>query len=258
MKNEKLIVLFFLLLFCSTAGAQDEMLHRRMSRVLDLLNATEAPADSTVMRALDSLALSGANYYGWACDYAEAVFADRRSPRRDESRLLPVWRQIVTCDSADVARRSRAADRLRLAESNRPGTVARDFEMMLPDGTSTTLHSIEAPYILLLIGDPDCPACARQAAVLNSEPVVSEALSSGRMKAVAVGVGASEAEWRSRLSAFPSTWMVAFDKWDYISRGDTYDLSSLPLLLLLDGQHRVVLRDARQEDIVRVLHTDLF
>lgn len=253
MKNEKWIVLVLLLLGCTAAGAQDDRLSRAMGRVLDLLNATEAPADSSVSQALDSLALCGANYYGWACDYAEAVFGDRRSPRRDESRLLPVWRQQLTCDSADVARRSRAADRLRLAESNRPGTVARDFEMMLADGSSVTLHSIEAPYTLLLIGDPDCPACARQAESLSREPAVREALGSGRMKAVAVGVGASEAEWRSRLGAFPKEWTLAFDKWDYISRGDTYDLSSLPLLLVLDAQHRVVLRDARQDDIVRLL-----
>lgn len=247
------ILLFILLTVPATASAQDGQLRRCLGRVLDLFNATTAPQDSVLTAALDSLALTDARVYRWACDYAETVFDDRRSPRRDESRLLPVWRQVAACDSADVAMRSRAADRLRLAGNKRPGAVARDFEMMLADGSSTTLHEQEAPYILLFIGNPDCHACSEQIAALEREPVVREAVADGKMKVVAVSVGASEAEWRSHLNEFPATWTVGFDKWDYISRGDTYDLRSLPLMLVLDDGHRILISDAREDDIVRLL-----
>lgn len=244
-----LLLSLTLLLSAASAVAQQRSLRAKVGAAMQLLQNPQS-ADSLLTAALDSVALADTTAYRGLCSYAEQLLDNPNSPLRNEQRLVVVLQSELRTTAADAAMRSRAADRLKLAMANRPGTVAKDFEMMLTDGSSTTLHELQAPLILLFINDPDCHACGQTIAWLQRQETFTRAVVSGRLLVVAVAVTPSEAQWRSRLSEYPEEWTVALDKWNYISDGLSFDLRALPTLCLMDAEHRVVLKDARPEQLV--------
>lgn len=249
----KIFSLALVLLLCAAnVGAQQRSLRAKVGTAMKILKNPQSP-DSTLAAALDTVALADTLTYRQLCGYAEQLLDNPNSPLHNEQRLIVVLQSELRSEASDVAMRSRAADRLKLALANRPGTVAKDFEMLLTDGSSTTLHELTAPLILLFLGDPSCHACGKTASWLQRQEAFTGAVRSGRLMVVAVAVTPSEAEWRSRLAELPAEWTAALDKWNYISDGLSYDLRALPTLCLLDSGHRVVLKDPRPEQLVRWL-----
>lgn len=249
-----------LVLLAAPVVAQRGSVRSKVGKVVKLVTAAKDTTDSALTAyaealtaALDTLAEADSMAYRSVCDYAEQVFDNPASAKRSEERFVLLLRHQLSSPASDVAMRSRAADRLHLLMANRPGTVATDLSMMLADGSETRLHEMQAPLTLLFINDPDCLNCRQTVRKLQQSETFTRAVESGRLSVVALATMTDEAQWRGSLGEMPPQWKAAFDKWELVAGGRDYDISSLPSLYLLDGEHRVLLRHCTTKQLLDYL-----
>ena len=76
-------------------------------------------------------------------------------------------------------------------------------------------------------------------------------LNSGRLKLLAVTPEADYEEWMNH--AYPSNWLVGYDKEEVIYEQRLYDIQRLPCLYLLDKNKRVLLKEADYDRLCKYL-----
>ena len=141
---------------------------------------------------------------------------------------------------------------LKLLKRNNPGNTATDFTFYLSDGTRRTLAGIPVRNnrLLLLFYDPECESCHEVLLQMASDATLAEAVRNGKLSVLAVYTEGNDEAWRKALPDMPKGWIVGTDR-EVIKLGALYDLKAMPSLYLLDGNKRVVLKDASYERIVR-------
>lgn len=150
---------------------------------------------------------------------------------------------------------SRFGFRLSLLRRNNPGDRATDFTYYLPDGTRRTLFATSAKNdrLLLVFYDPECESCHEVLQQMAADVSLAEAVQSGQLSVLAVYTEGNEKAWRKALPDMPRGWAVGTDR-EAVKTGALYDLKAMPSLYLLDGQKRVLLKDAAYEAVRRSLH----
>lgn len=148
------------------------------------------------------------------------------------------------------AMRSAYRFKLELIRRNNVGDKATDFTYYLPDGTRRTLAAtpVKGDRLLLVFYDPECESCHEVLLQMATDTALAEAVRTGRLSVLAVYTEGNEEAWRKALLDMPEGWTVATDR-EAVKTGALYDLKAMPSLYLLDGQKRVVLKDAAYEKI---------
>lgn len=143
------------------------------------------------------------------------------------------------------AMRSAYRFKLELVKRNNVGDRATDFTYYLPDGTRRTLAatSIKNDRLLLMFYDPECESCHEVLLQMAADRALAEAVKAGRVSVLAVYTEGNDEAWRKALPDMPRGWTVGTDH-EAVKQGALYDLKAMPSLYLLDGQKRVVLKDA--------------
>lgn len=144
--------------------------------------------------------------------------------------------------------------KLELVRRNNPGDRATDFTYYLPDGTRCTLGTTPTKNdrLLLVFYDPECESCHEVLQQMAADASLAEAVQSGKLNVLAVYTEGNEEAWRKALPDMPDKWIVGTDR-EVVKTGVLYDLKAMPSLYLLDGQKRVLLKDAAYEQIQREL-----
>ena len=150
----------------------------------------------------------------------------------------------------DDAQRSTCDFRLKLLRRNNPGDRATDFAYYLPDGTRRSLAAtrVKNNRLLLMFYDPECESCHEVLLRMAADKTLAEAVAAGRITVLAVYTEGNEAAWRKALPDMPEGWTVGTDR-EAVKNGALYDLKAMPTLYLLDGEKKVVLKDAGYERI---------
>lgn len=145
--------------------------------------------------------------------------------------------------------------KLELVRRNNPGDRATDFTYYLPDGTRRTLAATPAKNdrLLLVFYDPECESCHEVLQQMAADASLAAAVQSGKLSVLAVYTEGNEEAWRKALPDMPRGWTVCTDR-EAVKQGALYDLKAMPSLYLLDGQKRVLLKDAAYEAVRRSLH----
>ncbi|WP_294588783.1 DUF5106 domain-containing protein [uncultured Phocaeicola sp.] len=145
--------------------------------------------------------------------------------------------------------------KLELVRRNNPGDRATDFTYYLPDGTRCTLGTTPTKNdrLLLVFYDPECESCHEVLQQMAADASLAEAVQSGKLSVLAVYTEGNEEAWRKALPDMPDKWIVGTDR-EVVKTGALYDLKAMPSLYLLDGQKRVLLKDAAYEAVRRSLH----
>lgn len=145
--------------------------------------------------------------------------------------------------------------RRKLLSRNRVGTQASNFVYYLPDGTSRSLASttVRGNYLLLVFYDPECGSCHEVLERMKTDEVLNEAVRTKQVSVLAVYTEGNEAVWRKTLADMPKEWTVGTDR-EAVKSGALYDLRAMPSLYLLDGQKRVLLKDAPPEAVKSALN----
>lgn len=206
------------------------------------------PYSPKAQAAVDTLvnrSLAGEEMFYHFISLADKYLYEPNSPMHDEELHILVLRAQVENPRLAEIDKIRPRHLLTIALKNRPGDVAEDFAVTCRDGSRKRLSEIEAEYILLYFNDPDCEECRRMKQRLASSSAVNALLESGRLKLLSVCVEGKTAAWDK--AAFPAGWIDGYDAGQRLTRESVYDLKAMPSLYLLDGEKRVILKDAPLE-----------
>ena len=149
---------------------------------------------------------------------------------------------------------SRFSFRLNLLKRNNPGDWATDFTYYLPDGNRCTLAAtpVKGDRLLLVFYDPECESCHAVLGQMTASAALAKAVQTGRISVLAIYTEGNEEVWRKALPDMPEGWTIGADH-EAVKTGALYDLKAMPSLYLLDGQKKVLLKDAAFEEISRFL-----
>lgn len=152
------------------------------------------------------------------------------------------------------ARRSSFDFKLRLLRRNKVGDKATDFTYYLPDGQKKSLAatSTRGNRLLLVFYDPECESCHEVLREMTADASLAEAVKAGRVTVLAVYTEGNQEAWRKGLADMPEGWIIGTDR-QKVKEEALYDLKAMPSLYLLDGQKRVLLKDAPLGQIREVL-----
>lgn len=152
------------------------------------------------------------------------------------------------------ARRSSFDFKLRLLRRNKVGDKATDFSYYLPDGQKKSLvaTSVRGNRLLLVFYDPECESCHEVLREMTADVSLAGAVKAGRVTVLAVYTEGNQKAWRKGLADMPEGWIIGTDR-QKVKEEALYDLKAMPSLYLLDGQKRVLLKDAPLGQIREVL-----
>lgn len=219
-----------------------------------------APADMASASLCDMLrrAETDADMYRRFAELSEHYFYDPNSPLRNEELYISVLDELLAASELDSLEKLRPAYQRMMISKNRVGTVAADIVYETPNGRSSSLRSLRAPYVLLFFHDPDCATCRALTAELDRSPVLQAAIDAGQLVVLTIYPDADEQAWRNHVADMPHKgWIHGWDRAQLLNAGDIYDLRARPSLYLLDKDKRVLIKDiARVEPIEERFRSD--
>lgn len=175
---------------------------------------------------------------------AREVLADPNSPLRDDELYMPVLRVRIASPFTDEATRERCLNRLDILSQNRLGHKANNIRYTLADGFEGTLYGIKAEYTLVFINNPGCEMCRTVREGICSSEILMKAVSSGRLKVLAIYPDQDLDEWLNYRSEMPKDWINGYDRECVMRTEGTYNLTAIPSLYLLDKDKTVLIKDA--------------
>ena len=177
-------------------------------------------------------------------ELAELYLYDANSPMRDEELYLAFLEVFMQQKPQDEGVYARLEFQQELAMKNRVGQAATDFVYTRADGAKGRLSgTAEGKPLLLVFHDPDCVQCRETMAFLEESAVLAEAVKAGKVAVLAVYTEGYEEVWQAHKDGLPAGWISANDH-AAVKTQLLYDLKAMPTLYLLDGEHRVALKDA--------------
>lgn len=184
---------------------------------------------------------------------AEKYLYDPNSPMRDERAFVWLAEGAMKAPALAAADRERMELLCEAARKNAVGAVAADFAFTAEDG-SGTLHRFcnGGKRTVLIFYDPGCETCIQAKKQLESDPVMTQLLGSGRLRVLAVYPDGDGELWRGSLSSFPAGWTPALER-GVIDSEDLYELPAMPTIYLLDSEARVILKDPSPDALLRYL-----
>ena len=181
--------------------------------------------------------------FGMFVTAAREVLSDPNSFLRDDELYMPVLRARIASAFTDDATRERCRYRLDILSQNRIGHKANDIRSTLADGSEGTLYRIKADYTLIFINNPGCEMCRTVREGICSSGILTRAISSGRLKVLAIYPDEDLAEWHKYRNEMPDGWINGYDRECVMRSKGTYNLAAIPSLYLLDKDKTVLIKD---------------
>ena len=181
--------------------------------------------------------------YNYFIKMAEQWLYDPNSPMRNDEYYIPFVEHVVASSKVADEHKIRYQYLQQVLYRNRPGSKAEDVIYTTASGSTGRLYNISASYVLLMFYNPDCKECKQTTAQLKSATAISAAVTSGKLKVLAVYPDEKIDIWRNHINDIPESWINGYDKTQAVRNNQTYDLKAIPMLYLLDKDKKVVLKD---------------
>lgn len=178
---------------------------------------------------------------------------DPNSPVRCEDFYQPFVAKLAEGDLAPEEMKMQYEFQARMCAMNAMGTPAADFPFTDTRGRRRTLYGIEADYILLIFGNPDCTACKELVVDMESSPQVTDLCASGRLKVVDIFIDREVDQWKARVADYPARWINGYDHTFTIRDDILYNVRAVPSMYLLDRDKRVIFKDVPPEILLTYL-----
>lgn len=132
--------------------------------------------------------------------------------------------------------------------------VAMDFDYVLPDGKKNSLlrTGVKGDRLLLVFYDPECPSCHDVMNQMIMDEALRNAVADGKVTVLAVYTEGDVDVWKKSLSDMPEGWIVVHDNM-VVKEKALYDLKAMPSIYLLDGEKKVILKDAMYGEVRSVI-----
>lgn len=217
-----------------------------------LSQVPQSTAQIGVGKMMD-LAQSDKTMYSFFATLGEKYLYDPNSAQRNEVLYCTVLESILSSKLIDEAHKVRPRSRYELAQKNKIGDKAIDFKYTLASGKQSSLYSIKSMFTLVYFNNPGCGDCKHVKEQLSSSSLLNIMIQGGNLKLLSIYPDEDLAEWHKDQASAPTSWINAYDKGTVVKNGNLYDLKAIPTLYLLDSNKRVLLKDARFEEIERYL-----
>ena len=191
--------------------------------------------------------------FTYITDLADKYLYDPNSPMRNEEFYIPVLDAMLASPVLEEIEKVRPKARRELAQKNRIGTKALNFNYTLASGTQGSLYQQKSDYTLLFINNPGCHACTETIEALKNAPIINQLLEQKRLTVLSIYPDEELDEWRKHLNEFPKEWVNGYDKTFAIKEQQLYDLKAIPTLYLLNKDKTVLLKDAPAQTIEEYL-----
>lgn len=202
-----------------------------------------------VIDYLDKSKVSIAQYYSFF-DYLEVFFGSLTSPYRDEYLYIEMLKNALTFPQLEESRRTRYEYELGMINKNLKGTIIPNFPLLMKSGDTTSLYDIQAEYLILYFQNPDCPSCIELRNKMESMDHLKRAITSQKVKIVTIFFEEDERIWRNYLKT--SANPAYLHGWNYnqqIVNEKMFDTRTIPMLILVDKDKRVVKKDLMSNEI---------
>lgn len=212
----------------------------------DWATVLERVPDSVGVRSVEQVmdrASANKKTFEWFVMAAREVLADPNSQWRDDELYMPVLRVRIASPFTDEPTRERLRYRLDILSQNRIGHKANNIRYTLFDGFEGTLYGIKAEFTLVFINNPGCEMCRTVREEICCSDILTQYISSGRMKVLAIYPDQDLDEWLRYRTEMPSTWINGYDRECVMRTRGTYNLSAIPSLYLLDKDKNVLIKD---------------
>lgn len=219
----------------------------------DILNRVPLETAQEAMRKTIEQTNVDKKVFTYITDLADKYLYDPNSPMRNEEFYIPVLDAMLASPVLEEIEKVRPKARRELAQRNRIGTKALNFNYTLASGTQGSLYQLKTDYTLLFINNPGCHACAETKEALKNSPIINQLLSQKKLTVLSVYPDEELDEWRKHLNEFPKEWINGYDKKFVIKEQQLYDLKAIPTLYLLNKDKTVLLKDATAEAVEQYL-----
>ena len=219
----------------------------------DILNHVPLETAQEAMRKTIERTNVDKKVFTYITDLADKYLYDPNSPMRNEEFYIPVLDAMLDSPLLEEIEKVRPKARRELAQKNRIGTKALNFNYTLASGAQGSLYQLQAEYILLFINNPGCHACTETIDALKNAPIINQLLEQKRLTVLSIYPDEELYEWRKHLNEFPQEWINGYDKKFAIKEQQLYDLKAIPTLYLLNKEKTVLLKDATAQAVEEYL-----
>jgi len=196
-----------------------------------------------VLKVLDASKKNRKLYFA-LFDFLEREFGYFGSPYRDVQLYIEMLKDILETPNLDETRRLFYEHELKIITKNQEGEQAIDFNILLSNGDTTNLYTIDAEVLMVYFQNPDCPTCAEFREKIKNMESLYKAISSGKLKVITIYFEENEDLWRKYLKTKAFTnWLHG---WNYdlrISENSLYDIRNIPTIMILDKNKKVIKKD---------------
>ena len=175
---------------------------------------------------------------------------DPNSPVRDEDLYLPYVEGLAASRFTREEARPGYVYEARMCALAPVGSVAPDFRFKDARGRTRRLHDVKARTILLFFSNPGCYACLDIINTLEAVPGIRDRIARGDFAVVNVYIDEDLAAWRAYEPNYPRDWLCGYDPDGLVRSDRIYNVRAIPSLYLLDGQKRILMKDAPVERVV--------
>ena len=239
--------------YSDTVSLSDEgVMTRRMIDIVKLMPYTDSLTTSQELTAFFNNISSVPRSVAIVDSLGDLYLNNPASPVRNNELYIRFLQAMLSADSIADYMRLRSEENLRIANLNRTGITANNFSILDSNGLALELFSIKAPHILLIFYDPECSHCTSQLSEIADCEKINELIQKDELVIVAVYAEGKRSVWEKSKADMPGNWIIGYDMSGVLDN-DLYSLPAMPVMYLLDSDHRVMLKDPEFSSVVQWL-----
>ena len=149
---------------------------------------------------------------------------------------LPFAEAVAANKRVGKAEKARFQQQATILRNSLVGKPAPSLPYTRRDGSEGNLLNDSAEVVLVFFNDPDCNDCNMARIRLDADVSMTELISEGKVKVVAISLAEPDDEWRRHADSFPASWEVGAAP----DADLTIDLrSGTPDFYIIDGKHNI-------------------
>jgi len=240
--KKSLLTLLFALMIWSVAPAQVIPAPDKYNSFLEQLSKLPLDNAKLIANATMEALKDNPKAYRQMLELAENRFGEPTDSIHNEELYIAFMQHANDNFVLSTSEKERHRLRLMGALRNRIGEQAADFDYITPnDETVHYLRQLKSPYILLFFNNPDCESCTKVKERLATSEIVNKMVDDGTLTVLAVYPYDYKSLWLR--TEYPDMMINGFNQSRRIEYDELYDLPTLPVFYLLDGEQKVVLKN---------------